>query len=304
MPQSCLKLAVVAPSGTFDPAKLKLALQKANILDLQLVSQSSAKEGLPTFLNGSKEERLQELILAESIQVDGIWCMRGGCGAIELWQDYQPEAYIKTTAPLIGYSDITILHFLRFYRAARIGIHGPVFMDLIDEDPAHIEAVKLLLNKQAQKLVYPALKNLTPMLTKTIKGELIPMNLASLQSILGCFDSGFLRGKILALEDINEPHYKVFRMLHQLKNAGLLSGLKAILLGYFDQDRQAIIEETAMPLAQKLGIPLFDWPIFGHQKPNWPLLFGASVNINSVDEHFFTLNYNEQHDHTVIDHDF
>lgn len=299
-----LKIAVVSPSGTFEQPKLDLALSKASACGFNLLAQSSKRAGKPSFLNGSKTERLDELVAVEELNADAIWCTRGGCGAIELWHDYQKEFYERMNAPLIGYSDISLYHFMRFYRASRIGVHGPVLFDLIAEKPAHVEALSLLLRKEAHNLTYPALKNLNHFLANRLVGELIPMNLISLQSIVGCFASDFFRGKILALEDTCEPHYKVFRALQQLKNAGVLIGLKALLLGYFGEERQTIIDETALPLADELGIPLFSWPIFGHDQPNWPLLFGASVTISKVDEQFFTLTYNEQHDHTPIAHEF
>ena len=112
-----------------------------------------------------------------------------------------------------------------------------------------------------------------------MEGELIAMNLCSLQSLVGCFEADFFRGKILAIEDINEPHYKVFRMLNHLKNAEILSEISALVVGHFNLDRADILSKTILPLAQELSIPVFDWPIFGHSEPNWPLLFGAKAKI-------------------------
>lgn len=297
-----IKIALVSPSSTFAQENLARAINRANELGFTIVASTKARAGRPQFLNGVAEERLAELITAEKLNVDGIWCARGGCGAIELWANYHESIYESGSAPLIGYSDITVLHFMRFYRAGRIGIHGPVVLELIEGNSSHLEALGLLLKKHAEQLIYPALKSLNHGWAHTITGEFLPMNLASLQSIIGCFDAEFLHGKILALEDINEPHYKVFRAMLQLKNARMLAGLKALVLGYLGDDREAIIAETILPVANESGIPVFDWPIFGHARPNWPLLFGAKATITKIDDHFFTLAYNEQHDHTPISH--
>lgn len=297
------KIALVSPSGTFAQAQLEHAILRARELGFDITASTTTRLGHPEFLNGLADERLNELSNAEKRNVDGIWCARGGCGALELWPLYHEGVYASGKAPLIGYSDITVYHFMRFYRAKRIGIHGPMVLELAEGDSSHVEALGLLLNKQAERLIYPALKSLNHGLAPAMTGEFLPMNLASLQSMIGCFDAEFLRGKILALEDVNEPHYKVFRALHQLKNARLLAGLKALVVGYFGDDRQAIIDETIVPIASEEGVPVFDWPIFGHARPNWPLLFGANATISTVDGHFFTLTYNEQHDHTPIIHD-
>lgn len=294
-----LKIALVSPSGTFDDDLLEESLRRAQELGIEILLMSEPRLGQPEFINGSKQERLSELKKAEQIETDAIWCTRGGCGAIDLWHDYLEVA--PTGAPLVGYSDGTILHFLRFYRAGRIGIHGPIFFDLRDPERANLEQVKLLIDKKAQQLAYPPLKSLNNCLFDNISGELLVMNLISLQSLVGSFDPQFLQRKILAIEEINEPQYRVYRALMQLKNAGALFGLKALIVGQFNQDRAVIIEKTLLPLAEELGIPLFDWPVFGHEKPNWPLLFGAKVGIARVDENIFTLSYLEQHDHTAIE---
>ncbi len=295
-----MSIALVSPSGTFTEAILSSAMDRAISLGITITKPTEVRRGCPEFQNGSWQDRLKELEAAEQQKVDGIWCVRGGVGAIELWHRYYQSFFSDSRAPLIGYSDITIYHFLRFLRAKRIGIHGPVFFDITETDPAHLEALSLLILGHAEKLIYPALNLVTHSLLSTITGEIVPMNLASLQSIVGCFDSEFLSGKILALEDVNEPRYKIFRMMQQLKNSRCLAGLKALVIGYLGEERDRIMAETIVPIAEEEGIPLFDWPIFGHARPNWPLLFGAQVTITRIDDRFFTLAYNEQHDHRPI----
>lgn len=295
-----IKIATVSPSGTFEMNLFEQAHRIAHDLGFLVVQATTKRIGTPAFLNGTTSERLSELSSAQDLDVDALWCVRGGCGAISLWHDYHHEIYREQGAPLVGYSDVSILHFMRFLRAARIGIHGPVFLDLLKGSSQHAAALGLLINKQAHRFSYPTMSNLNHSPQKAISGEFIPMNLTSLASIMGCFDPLFMRGKILAIEDINEPHYKVFRMMHQLKNAGVLTGLRAMVLGYFSHDREDIIRETILPIANEFGIPLFDWPIFGHDNPNWPLLYGARVTLSQVDQQLFTLVYNEQHDHSPI----
>lgn len=298
-----ITISLVSPGGTFDETVLNKALLKAEALGLKIAQKSLSQKGSPGFLNGSMHDRLGELKAAENSLSDAIWCVRGGCGAIELWQTYRAEIYQNHTAPLIGYSDNTILHFMRFERANRIGIHGPCFLDLTHESSLLMEALELIITKRAHELAYPALKRLNFFTAKQLNGQLLVMNLASLQTLLGSFDVEFLQGKILCIEDVNEPHYKIFRMLHHLKNVSALAGLKALVIGHIGPERAQIIEESVMPLVTEFGIPLFDWPIFGHEQPNWPLMFGARVAINAVDGHFFTLTYEEQHDHSPIRHD-
>ena len=189
-----IKVALVSPSGVIDQSQLDLALAKATSLGLKIVYETKNKSCEIGFLNGSKNERLLELSNAEQLSADAIWCVRGGFGAIELWNEYQKDLYQNHQAVLVGYSDITLYHFMRFYRGGRIGIHGPIFLDLL-KGPNFLEALELLINKKAERLIYPALKSLNHFLANKITGELIVMNLASLQSIIGCFETNFFQNK-------------------------------------------------------------------------------------------------------------
>lgn len=289
---STFKIALTAPSSIFDEQELSDAIKNTQDHGYEIINSISNRNTKPSFLNGSSDDRLLDLIAAERHGAHAIWSIRGGCGAISLWRDYQKEFYEHKEAPLIGFSDITLLHFARFLRAGRIGIHGPVFLNLAHHGE-HLEFVKKLISSQYHDLCYPAIRSVNNFPKQQISGELIVMNLSIMQALIGCFDHSFMHKKILAIEEVNEPHYKIYRTLNHLKNADILSGLKALVIGHLGKDRKDIINETIAPLASSLGLPLFDWPIFGHEHLNWPLLFGAAVDINRVDNDLFTLSYSK-----------
>lgn len=86
---------------------------------------------------------------------------------------------------------------------------------------------------------------------------------------------------ILFLEDINEPSYKIDRMLNQLWQSGLLRDVNGIIFGYFtncsydegDFTTQEILQHYA-DLAKKptaCGLPV------GHDMNNMSLPVGTSV---------------------------
>ena len=104
--------------------------------------------GNPAFLMDTKEERLKELQYAESQDAHAIMALRGGVGAIELWEDYTPVSNSQKFMPLIGYSDITILHFKRFFSENIIGIHGPNLCDIFNNNQEIILALKNIINKK------------------------------------------------------------------------------------------------------------------------------------------------------------
>ena len=66
-----------------------------------------------------------------------------------------------------------------------------------------------------------------------VSGRLWGGNLAMVVTLLGTPYLPRVRGGILFLEDVNEPAYKIERMLYQLAHAGVLQRQAAIVLGEF-----------------------------------------------------------------------
>ncbi len=291
------KVAIVAPSSAYDLNKYEMALIKAHDEGFTVIQHACMSHFVPSFISKSPKEKMAELTAAFACNPDAIWCARGGVGAIDIFGDVADTDFSHT--PIIGYSDATILHLARFYKKGRIGIHGPGFLELVKDFPADIERLNNLLEKKTHEINYP---ELSPILapTSTLRGPLIVMNLVSLTSLMGMIDPGFFRGKILALEDINEAPYKVFRALRQLFWCGALSGVKALLVGHFNDNREEVVRDVFTPLAQELKIPLFDWPIFGHDPGNLPLLFGAECQIKRTASSAYRLHFLEHFDGTTI----
>src|SRR5690606_22692426 len=67
-----------------------------------------------------------------------------------------------------------------------------------------------------------------------LEGELVGGNLTVWTSALGTPFESRAEGKLLFFEDVGEPLYRVDRMIHQLAQAGQFRGVKAPLLGTFE----------------------------------------------------------------------
>ncbi len=287
-----LNLSLIAPAGFLEKEKITQAINKAYEQGFCFKAYREFLPGVPSFLMGSLEDRLSELGMAEKSDSKAMMAVRGGTGCLELWHSYGPQG----DKFLIGYSDITILMLKRFLdNNNNISIHGPVLSDLDRNNQEIIDALKNLILINYKNISYPELVWSKAFAGVTgvseISGPLIIMNLASLQSVLGLFDINFFKGKILAIEDINEPHYRVHRIIHQLYNLKVFDYINGLIVGHFSHDRKAIIEQTILPLAQKNCLPVFDWPIFGHDYPNYPLLFGARAKIAKNSQGNYKLEY-------------
>src|SRR5437868_4963548 len=105
------RVALVAPSGFVTRADdLDRALDNVDSFGWIPVpgAHVSAKFG---YLAGSDADRLHDINAAfASDEVDAVWCVRGGYGAMRLLADIDYAALRRHRKPVIGFSDVTALH--------------------------------------------------------------------------------------------------------------------------------------------------------------------------------------------------
>ena len=122
-------------------------------------------------------------------------------------------------------------------------------------------------------------------------GTLIGGNLTLLCAALGTPYLPSFRGKILFFEEVNEPPYRLDRMLTQLLNAGLLQQVMGIAIGVnrqcqdpkaqatseFRQSVEDVLTERLLPLEVPivLGLP------FGHIPYNATLPLGVHATLDA-----------------------
>jgi muramoyltetrapeptide carboxypeptidase len=109
-------------------------------------------------------------------------------------------------------------------------------------------------------------------------------------SLIGTELSYDFKDKILFIEDIGEHIYKVDRMLHAFKLAGIFNQISGLILGGFTE-----MEDTDVPFGKtiealiseqvsNLGIPVaFNFPI-GHISDNQAVAVGRSVVLKVTEE--------------------
>lgn len=220
-----LKIRVISPSSPVSKDKIQKSKKFIESLgfDVELSKNSLKKE---KYLSGSDEERANDLIEAFSNKsVDIIWISRGGYGSIRLLEKIK-DLNVNGNKILIGYSDATALfsHFSKFKNI--LLLYGPSFSELFDK------------NQYSQKSLFSAIKK--EPFSINCKGEkeikhlqILGGCLSIIVSLLGTPFFPDFEDKFLFIEDINEPTYKVDRMLFQLKLSGVFEKVKGIVVGNF-----------------------------------------------------------------------
>jgi muramoyltetrapeptide carboxypeptidase len=99
------------------------------------------------------------------------------------------------------------------------------------------------------------------------QGVLLGGNLCLLAASLGTQDFPDLTGAVLLLEEVDEPPYKVDRMLTQLRRAGALDHLAGIALGQFTRcadDWPVTVADVLTERLGDLGVPVLGGLPVGH----------------------------------------
>ena len=220
-----------------------------------------------------KEERQRQLIDAiRDPAVKIISAFRGGYGCSEIVFDCLD---FKPSSPkiLIGFSDITVLHFLFAQHYNFPSIHGIVSPDCAEMMP-HLMSVL-----SGQDVSFN-LHSINVSSNDNISGETIGGNLTLICNMIGTKLHPNLKDKILFIEDISEKGYQVHRHLLHMKNAGLFESVKAVIFADFTES-DAHIDQTIKTFSSVYlsNIPVYRTTGIGHSKINYPLAIGGRSKI-------------------------
>jgi len=216
------------------------------------------------FLSNTTENRFKDLDTAlRNEDSEIIWCYRGGSGASELLPLLAKSKKPRKSKIFLGFSDITALHIFFTQQWGWTTYHGPgarqTAMNEIDAES--IKRIKALFENN---LIHPPLLNLS--------GKFTGGNLSIISSTLGTPYQIKTDNKILFLEELNEPAYKIRRMLTQLDQAGLFEHIKALVLGEFihkNPGEQKLIQSELKQFLDSRHIPTRVASHIGHGKTNY-----------------------------------
>ena len=216
-----------------------------------------------------------------------VWCVRGGYGAIRIIQRLQALRPPSRPKLLIGYSDATTLHQLVNLFWGWSSLHGPLLDRLGSADIPEQERLELheVLFGSAPRTTFA---NLVPLNAparrrQRIDAKLTGGNLTVLQSTLGTPLQRRPSG-MLFLEDIGERGYRIDRMLEQLRQAGVLRNIKAIVLGTFlggaELDGTNLGPAVLERFAHSLPIPVLSGIHAGHGACQRPLFLHTRAELH------------------------
>ena len=231
-------IGILATSGAMDDdTNLKRAISFFENKGYKIVLSDNvySKAG---YLAGSDEERLNALHkMFSDKNINAIIALRGGYGAIRLINKIDYNLIRQNPKIFCGYSDITALNAMFLKRAGLMTYSGPMILsDFGQKNICDYTINKFFETVKEGKFDY--------------EGTFWGGNLSTLVSLCGqdfVPDFKFT----LFLEDLNEPPYKIDKMVTQLFNMEKIrKNTKAIAVGDFLDcgDVDYIFKELNLPL--------------------------------------------------------
>lgn len=224
-------IAIIAPSGPIkDFETLKKCINFFEVAGYKIKTGKHLK-AQNNYLAGTDKERLFDLHSAFlDKETKLILTARGGYGATRLLPFIDYKIIKANPKPIIGYSDITAL----LNTLPCPCFLGPMGVSDFGQNPDEVTITSFFETLSNKASRYYKTSDFATINKGISKGQLIGGNLSVLCSLLGTPYQPDFKGKILLLEDINEPLYKLDRMLTQLKQTGALDCITGIIFADFD----------------------------------------------------------------------
>lgn len=276
------KIRIVSPGKAIDDAKIDFAEGYLRSKGYE-VSIGEHARGQHMYFSGTEVERLEDMQTALNDEnLDVIICSRGGYGAIHLVDKLDYRKYLWNPKMIVGYSDITVFH----NRMSRMGFESVHATAPLNFEENTTEALDSLINVIDGNEIEYNIPNHSLNRHGEVTEKVVGGNLSILCSLIGTHDELRTRNRILFIEEIGEPVYKIDRMMRQLKNAKLLSRLDGLIVGGISNVKDseppygATAEEVIKEAVEEYDYPVcFGFPA-GHINDNRALVLGRDAKLS------------------------
>jgi muramoyltetrapeptide carboxypeptidase len=282
-------VGIVAPAGPVQPDALEAGCA-------MLLRMGYRPFFLPSILDhdgyfaGSADRRVTELHeMFRRREVRAILCARGGYGCNYLLPRLDLGLIRRNRKIFAGCSDVTTLLTYLCDAAGMVTFHSPMAAgdfgrpDGVDEESWFAAVAS---GKPYRRDFEP--DEAEPVVPGRAEGMLYGGCLSLLCASLGTPYEIRTRGTLLFMEDLNEPPYRIDRMLMQLKLAGKFKAVRGIIFGEMRRcDQRGAEDYTLLQVVMRvlgdLYVPIAFGLKSGHvSRQNFTLPFGirAELDVN------------------------
>jgi muramoyltetrapeptide carboxypeptidase len=272
----------VALSGPVDRARLEAGLEVIRGWGHPvIIAHNVARES--GYLAGSDEQRLAGV--DEVVRQGARWLLaaRGGFGATRLIDSIDFPSLVKRESAFVGFSDVTaVTNPLAAMGCAQV--HGPMVAAGLDR---RRNATRLLDVMEGRLVGETLFRFRGPSVVRhgAVRGRALGGNLALMTALIGTPWEPDFDGAMVFLEDVDEPLYRLDRMLTHLRTSGRLRRVKALIGGSLRgcrpaSDRARVWRQLLAEAAPEGAPVVVDLP-FGHGAVNLAFPIGVELELDT-----------------------
>jgi muramoyltetrapeptide carboxypeptidase len=273
-------IGIVAPAGYFDKEKFHKGVEALESMGFgtHVPDDVFSRSGYFAGTDAQRADILKRLFGDNSIKA--ITCARGGFGSVKILPLLDFKIIKNHPKIFIGFSDISVLLNAFFEKSDLITFHGPVVTSLATASrktkDALFEAVTsdapIEITVEKPVCIHPG----------SASGIVVGGNLTTLSHLIGTPYMPSFNRRILVLEDTGEAHYRIDRMLTQMKLAGCLDGIAGVVVGSFDgcgsiDEIHGLIEN----IFKHSNIPILAGLDVGHSETNITFPIGLEATLDA-----------------------
>ena len=240
------------------------------------------------YLAGTDEERAEQFNrYLRSPEYDGFLFARGGYGAMRILDALDYDAIRDNPRPIIGFSDVTAIHQAVAIRSGVASFHGPMvnldFHNGLSPDIEEWFWSMLAGDAPLTRRFEPA----DVVCEGEAEGTLFGGCLSLTTSLTGTRYDFWIDGGIWFWEDVDEPVYRIDRMLTHLRLSGRIAAIRGVVIGKLkgcgNEDELAAL---LLEFFGHEGIPVIRNIPFGHHGDNLLMPIGAPVRLSTAENSF------------------
>jgi muramoyltetrapeptide carboxypeptidase len=280
------RVGVAALSGSVAEERLEAGLAELRRLGFEPVLADNVRRRDGLFAGGDAERLAAFHRLAAAPDLSAIFFVRGGHGLLRVLPGIDWDLLRSRPRAWVGYSDLTPFLLEGVRRLGLVSFHGPLVAAELARGLAAAEEESLLGALAGR---YPVAQPCSGWLREPASGEasglLLGGCLSLLTATLGTPFFPDLERALVFWEDVNEPPYRVDRMLTHLGLSGNLANIAGMIVGHLGGGQESEESAPDWPALVGAGVAGFPWPLAwglesGHLAPNLTLPMGLPARLN------------------------
>lgn len=228
------------------------------------------------YLAGMDRGRAEDLTtMFANPEVNAIICSRGGYGSVRMLEYVDWDVVRSNPKVFVGFSDVTSVHLAMERHAGLATFYGP----MVVTHGAGLSQIaadtfwRLLTDPDPIGPLDTAGASLQTLVSGKAEGPLAGGCLALLAAAVGTPEAPDFEGRIVVLEDVGDPAYRVDRLIMQLRRSGILERAAGFVIGtvtgWEKEEDQAgppaiTLDDVWRDLIAPLGKPTITGFPFGH----------------------------------------